>query len=62
MLIKSNIGTEFNNRAHTELIMKAGKELQLANKQYDKFAKVKFLKSKCHIVEYMVENKHDRKI
>ena len=32
------------------------------NKTYEKYAKVKFLKSRSHIVEYMVENKHDRKI
>jgi hypothetical protein len=37
--------------------------LQLPNKTFEKYAKVKFYKSdKCHIVEYMVENKHDRKI
>ena len=34
ILIKSNIGTEYNNRAHCELINKLGQDLQLPNKQY----------------------------
>jgi hypothetical protein len=62
VLIKSNIGTEYNNRAHCELINKLGQDLPLQNKQYEKFARLKYFKGKSHIVEYMVENRHDRKI
>jgi len=31
-------------------------------KKYEKFAKVKYLKSKSNIIEYLVENHHERKI
>ena len=62
ILIKNNIGTEYDNRAHCDLLSKEGENLATLNKTYEKYAKIKFLKSRCHIVEYMVENRHDRKI
>jgi hypothetical protein len=34
VLIKSNIGTEYNNRAHCELINKLGQDLPLPNKTH----------------------------
>lgn len=34
ILIKNNIGTEYNNRAHCELIGKVGQDLPLSNKQF----------------------------
>ena len=54
ILIKNNIGTEYNNRAHCELISKTGQDLPLNSKQYDKFVRVRFLKTNSRIIEYMV--------
>lgn len=62
ILIKNNIGTQLNNRAHCEIISSPlGKELELPAK-YSKYAKVKYLKSKSNIIEYLVENHYERKI
>jgi len=42
LLIKNNIGTDLNNKAHCEMILKYGKELELT-KTNRTYAKVMYL-------------------
>ena len=57
VLIKSNIGTELNNRAHCEMINRFGEELEI-KEIYRKYVTVKFLTASSEIIEYMAENKY----
>lgn len=61
VLIKNNIGSDLNNRAHCELIIKNGKPLHLERPNSD-YVKVIYYVCKSNIVEYMIENKFERKI
>ena len=52
VLIKNNIGTDLNNRAHCDMISKFGEDLPIPS-EYQKYVTIKYLKSKSEILEYM---------
>ncbi len=60
-MIKDNIFTELNNRAHCELILSEGEDVYLPEPS-SRYISLRRLLSRSHICEYMVESKHDRKI
>ena len=56
-MVKDNIGTDFDNIAHIELITRFGRE-----KQYGKEAKIFFLKHANSYITYFIQNDHVSKI